>query len=284
METTYGAAAMGSFVQALPALHERLVGRGEAGLRVIQALELYEPITLAEMDRVALMSRIDVKYLLDTAQLIGMLEALADDYQVLEVAGARLSRYSTLYFDTDNLDLYAAHHMGKAERYKVRSRTYLESGISFLEVKRKTNKGRTVKDRIKTAGPLARLTPEAVAFVESVVPSNARLLQPVLRNEFSRITLVSKRRPERVTLDLDVRFRGAGSRLALGPVAIVEVKQEGRGRESELAARARALGARPMALSKYCIGTALLYPSIKHNRFKPALLAVDHIMRGGRRG
>ena len=42
------------------------------------------------------------------------------------------------------------HQNKKLNRYKIRQREYLISDISFFEIKFKSNKGRTIKKRIKT--------------------------------------------------------------------------------------------------------------------------------------
>jgi len=243
-------------------------------------LECFEPISLAELDAAALMNRVDTKYVLSRADLPYVLGALVDDYRVLEVEGVRLCRYATLYFDTPALDLYARHHMGRADRYKVRSRWYLDSDAAFFEVKRRNIHGRTIKDRIRTEALLTQLTPEASRFVDAVEPDGARPLQSTLWNEFSRLTLVSKRRPERATFDLHLSYRLGEQSVSLGEIVVAEVKQESVDRGSELIAQMRALGLRPASFSKYCVGLAMLRPEIKHNCFKPAIRRVDHIMRG----
>ena len=40
----------------------------------------------------------------------------------------------------------------------------------------------------------------------------------------------------------------------------------------------RALGVRPTGFSKYCIGVSMLYPEVKHNRFKPQLRRIDQLL------
>lgn len=247
---------------------------------LLSLLKRYEPIGLAQMDEAALMSRTDTKYVISMPQLRILLASLADNYYMLEVEGVRLNHYRTLYFDTPTLELYADHHMGRPARYKVRSRAYLDSGASFLEVKRTTNKGRTLKERISTDTFLAQLTPEAMQFVREHVPRDARSLQAALWNEFMRITLVNKHHPERVTFDLDMRLWADVGVLSLGGVVIAEAKQESLDRDSPLMARMRALGVHPTRFSKYCIGTAMLHPQVKHNRFKPVLRLVYQVMRG----
>ncbi len=128
---------------------------------------------------------------------------------MLQVGGVRLSRYQTLYFDTPSLDLYARHQAGHAERFKVRSRCYVDSGLSFFEIKRKTNKGRTVKSRLQTATFWNRPTSEARRYLDDLGVALEEL-EPILANQFTRITLVGRQRPERVTIDLGLRFRPDG--------------------------------------------------------------------------
>ena len=111
----------------------------------------YAPISLNEMADVALLNRTDTKYVMTTGTLLAALRHLNNDYRVLEVNGARLHHYQTLYFDTADFTLYQHHHAGASNRYKVRSRAYVESDLAFFEVKRKTNKKRTIKKGFRSA-------------------------------------------------------------------------------------------------------------------------------------
>src|SRR4051794_11392540 len=63
------------------------------------------PTTLAQLDAVALLNRIDTKFLLTGSQFVEILPRLAQEYLVLDVQGRRLHQYQTLYFDTPDLDL-----------------------------------------------------------------------------------------------------------------------------------------------------------------------------------
>jgi hypothetical protein len=255
------------------AYHVPAIGR--AAERLLAGLA---PISLDEMDAVALMDRVDTKYLLGAWQLPALLAALADDYRVLQVGGVRLSRYQTLYFDTPSLDLYARHQAGHAERFKVRSRCYVDSGLSFFEIKRKTNKGRTVKSRLQTATFWNRPTSEARRYLGDLGLALEEL-EPILANQFTRITLVGRQRPERVTIDLGLRFQAGRLHANLDGVIVVEIKQARIDRSSPSVAQMRALEVRPTAFSKYCIGVALLYPEVRHNRFKPVLNRLEQTMR-----
>ena len=44
---------------------------------------------------------------------------------------------------------YNDHHNQRVNRHKIRFREYVDSGLIYLEVKCKTNKGKTVKKRLK---------------------------------------------------------------------------------------------------------------------------------------
>lgn len=241
----------------------------------------YAPITLAEMDGVALQDRTDTKYVLTSGQLYAALDALAERYRVLEIGGTRVHPYQSVYFDTPDLALYLHHHAGRCNRYKVRSRQYVGTGLSFFEVKHKVKGTRTKKKRFHTDGLLTSVSAAAHDFVADCVPAEARGLAPSVTNGFSRVTLVSRASAERLTLDLDVRFArvGTGAAVALPGIAIAEVKQDGLDRASDFIRFMRAGGVRPMSFSKYCIGVSLLYGEVKHNRFKPKLCALDKLTR-----
>ena len=59
----------------------------------------FDKITLAEMNSVSLMKRVDTKFILNESQLLEVLSKLYDDYKILEIDQERLMKYSTLYFD-----------------------------------------------------------------------------------------------------------------------------------------------------------------------------------------
>ncbi len=238
-----------------------------------QTLAAYDPIDLAEMDGVSLMNRVDTKYALDEATLEAALATLADRYRVLQVEGVRRSPYSTLYFDTADRDCYRQHHNGKANRRKYRMRTYAATGVSFFEVKTKTNRGRTVKKRIPIPAIEPTLGPKQAALARSIAGQPVQLA-PQLWTAFRRITLVARDAAERVTLDTDLEFQSDGRLERLDGAVIAEVKQERDDRDSPIRQRLRELHVRPLRVSKYCIGSALIDPSLKQNNFKKKLHAL----------
>lgn len=247
-------------------------------------LGTFEPITLAEMDAVRLMDRSEVKYLFPRRQLLSALAELKDDYRVFVAAGLPWSRYRTLYYDTDDMALYLRHHAGAADRYKVRTREYVDSRVAFLEVKHKRGPVRTMKERIPVAEPPQKLRGEAADFVAGMCPYPAGELRPTLWNHCSRITLVSKRCCERVTLDIDLAFSWDKELAVLPGIVVAEVKYEGHRQDSQFIQLMRRLNVRETSFSKYCIGVSMLYPEVKHNKFKAKLRTVARLAQGGNCG
>ena len=249
-------------------------------------LARFEPIALVEMSEVALQDRTDTKFVMREGQLYNALATLTQQYRVLDIRGVRLNQYRTLYFDTADFDLFRQHHTGRRDRYKVRTRSYVDSQLSFLEVKHKVRQNRTVKSRIATRGLLTWVTPEADAFLNDHLPFDAEALEPKLWNEYTRITLVSKRDCERLTLDLRLRFSGyentfaAGRAFDLPGLAIAEVKQDGLNRHSAFVSRMREMGVRPIGFSKYCAGVAMIFDEVKHNNFKSKMRLVQKLVQG----
>lgn len=243
---------------------------------ILYAIGSMNRISLSEMDRVALMDRVDTKYVLGRGLLLQLLSQLHSDYSVLEVEGVCLSPYATLYFDTPELASYLEHHNGKLNRKKIRMRKYSSNGCCFFEVKLKNSKGRTRKLRTAIPEIEENISPGLIDFVLSKTGDSPELL-PQLWIYFSRITLVNRFCAERVTFDLGLNFHGSGTQEQLPDLVIAEVKQERDDRSSPVRKCLRNRGIRPMRVSKYCLGSSLLKPHLKHNRFKRKLLAIQKI-------
>ncbi|MGZ4443945.1 MAG: polyphosphate polymerase domain-containing protein [Nocardioidaceae bacterium] len=221
-------------------------------------------------ERAELLTRVDRKYFVP-ATLFGELAGrLAGDYGVLDIAGRRLFGYESTYFDTPDLVSYRHHLQGRRRRFKVRVRTYLDSGDSMLEVKLKGHRGATVKHRTSHLGGGRRvLTPAGHQFVAGVVADAYGLrarsdLVPTIVTANHRSTLASVKEGARVTCDVGVAC-GDGQRVVRmnRDVVLVETKA---GPAGSLADRwMRELGLRPVSVSKYCAGVALLRPEVASN-------------------
>ena len=233
-------------------------------------------ITLDEMRDVKLMNRIDTKYVVSEGEMLTLLERMAEcGYRVQIIDGVRACRYDTLYFDTEDRDMYVAHHNSQLTRQKVRTRTYVETGLTFLEIKNKNNRGRTKKRRTEIARESFYSFAENAAarvFYEENGRYAHEAISPALTTRFVRITLVNPRLTERLTIDITLRYEDMRSHTtaSIPGMAIVELKQDGN-TISDLKRIMLDMRIRPLKVSKYCLGTTLTVDGIKHNRFKQKL-------------
>ena len=245
-------------------------------------LSRFEPITLERMDSIRLMNRIDTKFVTDTLMLKNILnDALSHGYLVFESDGERLHAYDSIYFDTSDLQMYAEHRRGKLVRQKVRTRVYCESGLCFLEVKKKNNHSRTRKKRVEI--PLAdfqdfRSDPEARLWLSSHSGYSVEEVSPAVETLFNRITLVNKGLTERLTIDTSVTFKNlrTGATADLGAAVIIELKQDGR-THSEMKDILLKHRVKPFRISKYCIGVSLTDSSARTGRFKEKIRYIDKL-------
>lgn len=239
-------------------------------------------VALDELDAFALLNRVDTKFVLTEAQAAHVFARVGNRYRVLEVNGLRSGHYRTLYFDTPSLDMYRAHHNGVRDRFKVRQRAYVDSGTTFFEIKRKTNRERTVKQRIVIPALNSRIAGSMGDFLRTHTPYDPELLHPGVSNEFLRVSLVGVDDIERLTLDLCLTVALDGARLSLPGLVVAEVKQPKFSTNSPFVQQVRALRIEPMAFSKYCHAIAALRSDARRNRFKERMFHLDRLMaRGG---
>jgi len=175
--------------------------------------------------------------------------------------------------------MFTAHHNGKLNRYKIRRRSYVLSGISFLEVKFKNNKGRTIKKRIQTDFGKDGFNDTENAFIWDITPFTADDLSPSLNNSFSRITLVNKNFSERCTIDFNLNFKSGYKQMMLNNLIIAEIKAEGSPSASPLARALRNKRIKSSGFSKYCIGKAITDASVKRNAFKHKIRMIEKIIK-----
>lgn len=246
-----------------------------------EVLNGFRPITLAEMDSVQLMKRVDTKFVIGLSMLPQILEKACEHYRVLQIDHNRMLPYSSVYFDTCDAKMYTLHHNGKLNRYKVRMRTYMTSGLSFLEIKDKNNKGVTRKKRIKISLDhfnKMRFGDVEKGFVDDNTTYRAETFVPKLQNYFQRITLVDNDQTERVTIDLGLTFRSVSTQetAIYEQLVIVEMKQEA-ATKSYFREYLNDLKIRPGSMSKYCLGMSLVDHDVKANRFKTKIRKINKI-------
>lgn len=238
----------------------------------------FDPVTLEEMAAIRLMNRTDTKFITTLPELHSLLKMASVEYRVQEVNGKRNLPYYTLYYDTPDHDMFLAHQGGRATRQKVRIRSYVDSGITFLEVKNKNNKGRTDKKRIRVAAVTLQEM-EALSFLNSHIRYAPECLRGQLENRFNRITLVNRLLTERLTIDTNLRFRNMenGHVSLLDGLVIIELKRDGN-TYSPIRDMLRRLHIHPAGFSKYCMGTVLTDNELKQNRFKPRLRRLERML------
>lgn len=244
------------------------------------ALANLPPVHLEELtDRAALQRRVDRKYVLPVAACVPLLDHLGESgAHVLEIEDLRTFGYHSVYLDTSDLSCYLQAARRRPRRFKVRTRTYMDSGQCWLEVKTRDRRGWTVKHRTAyDVRDREALTPDGRQFVEQVLAASdlgleaGTALGPALRSVYRRSTLHLPTTGSRVTLDTTLTFRGSGpalpvpgtatpSAVALPGYAVVETKTDGRPCAADRLLWAE--GYRPVRISKYGTGLAALDPDL----------------------
>lgn len=228
-------------------------------------------VGLAELEeRAALQSRVDRKYAMPVAEAGRLLGALAPVAAALEINGLRRFRYESLYFDTPDLASYRLTAYRHRRRFKIRTRTYVDSGSTWLEVKVPGPRGSTMKYRSPhEPGPWLST---GRTFVDDVFARHDLAVRTgfaaTLRTRYLRVTLLlapptdgpglggDTAGDSRVTIDTALHFSSAGRELRLPATAIVETKT---GSAASYADRLLwQWGQRPVAISKYATGLAAL--------------------------
>lgn len=232
------------------------------------------PITLAALDDAAsLQTRVDRKYILDTTELDALVGNLAWRLAALDIDGRRSFGYESVYFDTAALESYRSAAYKRRRRFKVRTRTYLDSQTTMLEVKTRGQRGVTVKKRqAHRSDRRTALDGKAAAFVDLVTgrPGLASVLHPLLTTTYDRTTLADLDDVARLTIDAGLRCTGAGGRsVTIGDHFIVETKSAGS--PSAVDRWLWAHGRRPTKISKFGTGLAALESSLPSNKWHRTL-------------
>jgi hypothetical protein len=234
------------------------------------------PIGLEELLALAaLQTRIDRKYVLPRADAERVLASLAPDTRVLEIDGARGSLYESVYFDTDDLLSYRMAALGRRRRFKLRTRSYLDTGDAFLELKTKGARSATVKERLAyEIEHRDELTEEGIAYaappLDELGLHDPDRLRPTLVTRYVRETLYLPGSGSRATVDTELGWEdAAGDALVLPDLAIVETKSAGAASEVD-----RLLwrhGHRPQSVSKFGTGLAALRPELPSHKWNRVL-------------
>jgi hypothetical protein len=248
-----------------------------AGAGVVGSLRGLPAVGLEELNaEAALQTRVDRKYVVPEDQAQELLATFDAEVRVLEMDGSRCFAYDSVYFDTDQLDSYLLAAHGRRRRYKVRTRTYVDSATSFLEVKTEGAREATVKERIPyDLRDRARLTTEGLDYVHGTLAAAVGgaptgPLGPVLETRYHRTTLYLPESGSRATIDTDVTWQLPGEQAwVLAGAVILETKSGSA--SGPLDRHLWAHGVRPSRISKFATGMAALCPELPANRWNRTL-------------
>lgn len=256
------------------------------------ATERFAPISLDELvHQAGLMTRIDRKYMMPVEIAAAVVAELDPRTRALEIDGRRDFSYDSVYFDTEDDLAYRLTAQKRRRRFKVRTRSYVDTGGCFLEIKTKSGRGATIKQRIAYAPEDRRtLTPRGRDYASHVLgaqghsASLAERFAPSLVSRYHRTTLLL---PEGSRATIDTRLQWfdltAGRtherepesmpawRATLPAHVIIETKSA-RG-ASELDRALWRVGHRPTGISKFGTGTAALRPELPSNKWSRQLRA-----------
>lgn len=241
-------------------------------------VDSFDPVGLEEMEHVKLMNRAETKYVLPLNRLPGFLCQLSGSYRMLEIGGERVMQYHNIYLDTCDYFFFNQHLTGKLDRNKVRYRRYENTGVTYLEVKKKTNRNRVVKFRIECNKGENYCSSKDIAFINDHLPQNSLKLDPVLKNQFNRITLAGKRFNERVTIDFDMSYLDfSGKSIKFPYLSIIEIKRKEQHAVSVLGELLKRNYVHPGGFSKYCLGNAVINNPLRQNVLKPKFLMLKKL-------
>lgn len=246
----------------------------EAGDALTHVAASLDPITLEDTIAVAgLQTRVDRKYFVPANSCRELGVALQGRVSVLEIDSRRSFAYESVYFDTPEWLIFHAHVQGRRDRFKVRTRTYVDSVTTVLEVKAGGNGAETIKDRHPyEVQDRYQLTDRARKIVEEHLEGSAVVerLETSLVNSYRRATFVDRSDGSRLTCDVDLAFRD-GRRSHTGPGSLMVVESKSSGPPTPADRLLWRLGHRPVSLSKYCVGLALIHRHLPANPWNRTL-------------
>lgn len=235
----------------------------------VVALQALAPTTLEAIDAGAsLQTRVDRKYVVTSAVVVDLIDRF--EGAVLDIDGVREFEYQTTYYDTPGLDLYLDTARRRPKRFKARVRTYLDSGLTMIEIKTRNGRGKTVKHRLGYEGETEDLDDAVRGMVDTHVDTDlTERLAPSLVTSFTRTTLLGAGGASRCTIDRSLQAVAPDGAVVSPPIVIIESKTSG-----GIGAVDRRLwhrGIRPTPISKYCTSLAAIHPDLPANHWHQTL-------------
>ncbi len=232
--------------------------------------------TPALLARRQLLRRADTKFVVPTRCVPAIVARIAEGYAVVAVGADNLARYANAYFDTADLTCFHDHRRGRRLRHKIRIRSYVDRRLAFLEVKSRRNELHTDKARLEIPYGTGVLSDELREFLARHCHFSQGVVATV-EISYRRLMLAGLETEERVTIDLGVTVDGDAG-LAIGAVAIVEVKQPVHARATPIMRALHATGYAPCSVSKYVAAIAAR-ADVRANRVRPSLRLLERIAR-----
>lgn len=172
---------------------------------------------------------------------------------------------------------YRAHVQRRRLRFKARTRTYLDSGLTMFEVKLTGARGETVKRRVPhPVEHRAELTDEALAHLaktlcgayhQDVPPA----MRPTLVTAYRRTTFVSRTGEMRLTCDTGLVCRDQHHEVRDSGTHVLVESKSGTRAGSVADRMLRSLGVQPTSVSKYAVAVAALHPELPSNPWHQTL-------------
>jgi hypothetical protein len=211
-----------------------------------------QSIGLAELvEKASLLTRVDRKYVLGRLDAAEVLAALDPSTRILEIDARR-------------------------RRFKLRTRSYVDTAESWLEVKTRGARSTTVKDRLAyDIGDRDILTVDGREYADAALDGlglrgEELELRPTLVTRYHRATLYLPASGSRATVDTDLSWEGDdGHVLSTPDLAIIETKSGTR--TSEVDRLLWAHGHRPATISKFGTGLAALRSDLPSNKWARVL-------------
>ena len=243
----------------------------------------FESITLDDLVSVAaLQTRVDRKYILRADEADAIVSRLDATTRVLEIDGQRASTYESVYFDTPSLLSYRMAATGRRRRFKLRTRSYVDTEEAYLEMKTRGARGTTVKDRLPyDMGDRDTLTPDGRDYADAALdgigiehPEELSLV-PTLVTRYRRATLLLNQyglpgTQSRATIDTDLSWETDDGRTLRLPRSVIIETKSGQ-RTSDVDRLLWSHGHRPATISKFGTGLAAMRDDLPSNKWARVL-------------
>lgn len=253
-----------------------------------ETLKGFAPISLDQLNAtVALLERIDTKYIIHGSELKSILQEIKDDFFVLTIKGKSIFDYDNVYMDTKDYMFYYQHEHKQAKRTKIRTRHYVDSDLGYFEFKQKEGK-LTRKFRYE-CGPTntGKMTNESMSFYYGVYQSlygdaPDHIVFPAIRNTYKRFTLCSKKNDERLTIDFDIELYDArnpeNKPVKLQNLVIIESKSNADECKSHEVLKSHGIES-ASGCSKYCLGMYYHHLATTRESFKETISTIEAIKK-----